>query len=225
MHQQKPAIERYYDPFASTGIGYTNLIGEFWFDGYSPAASFCLMPLYEDILRLGAIELNDAIRRSNYSFQLINNKIRIFPIPTAEFNVYFDYYVVDDKYASITSGSIASSSAVASDYSNVPFTNIPYSGINSVGRQWIFKYTLALAKELLGNIRDKYESIPIPDAEVRLNGSELIQQGREEKEALMTQLRETLEQTGKKAQLEKEKENAQAMQEIFQKIPLPIYIF
>ena len=41
-----------------------------------------------------------------------------------------------------------------------------YNQINDPGKQWIRKYTLALSKELLGGIRSKYSTVPIPGGEV-----------------------------------------------------------
>jgi hypothetical protein len=99
-----------------------------------------------------------------------------------------------------------------------------YEDINDVGRMWIFKYTLALAKELLGNIRSKYQTIPIPNSEVTLDGSTLRTEGTQERNELITQLRESLEQTGRKAQLERQRDNSQNMKTIFSNVPMPFFI-
>ena len=146
--------------------------------------------------------------------------------------MYFEYLLVKDRDSQgiYNSGSFynASGSFVGSntigDYSNVPYNNIPYSGINSVGKQWIRKYFLALCKEVLGSIRQKYQTIPIPGAEVSLDGGELRQEAASEKEQLMTQLRENLEATGRKAQMELRESEAQQLNSALQKIPLGIYI-
>ena len=106
----------------------------------------------------------------------------------------------------------------------MPYKNIPYSGINSVGKQWIRKYFLALCKELLGSIRQKYQTIPIPGAEVTLDGGELRQEASAEKTDLITQLRENLEATGRKAQMEMREAESQQLQSTLQKVPLGIYV-
>jgi hypothetical protein len=222
-HTMKPAIARYYDPFATTGLGLTNLMSEFGFDGYSPAVTFVMMPAYEDLLRLQAIELNDMIRKSAYSFELANNIIKFTPLFQFDGVIYFDYMVVDDKQGGIYASGSASGSRV-SDYSNIPYQHIEYNNINSMGRQWIYKYTLALAKELLGMIRSKYQRIPIPNAEILLDGEILRREATAEKEGLIKELRETLEQTGLKQQILRQNEIAKATQEIFEKIPLIFYI-
>jgi len=223
-HYMPPAIARYYDPFATTGLGLTNLMSEFGFDGYSPPVTFVMMPAYEDLLRIQAIEINDMIRKSQYSFMVSNNVVRFTPIFKADATIWFDYMVVDDKTGISTMLQSGSENSVVSDFSNVPYENIQYGNINSIGRLWIYKYTLALAKELLGNIRSKYESIPIPDAVIRMDGDTLRREAAEEKENLIKEIRETLEQTGYQAQLKKHMENAEAMNSIFQKIPIPIFI-
>ena len=223
-HYMPPAIARYYDPFATTGLGLTNLMSEFGFDGYSPPVTFVMMPAYEDLLRIQAIEINDMIRKSQYSFMVSNNVVRFTPIFKADATVWFDYMVVDDKTGLASMLASGSENSVVSDFSNVPYENIQYGNINSIGRLWIYKYTLALAKELLGNIRSKYESIPIPDANIRMDGDTLRREASEEKQNLIKEIRETLEQTGYQAQLKKHMENAEAMNNIFQKIPIPIFI-
>ena len=229
-HYMPAAIARYYDPFATTGLGLTNLMSEFGFDGYSPPVTFVMMPAFEDLLRIQAIEINDMIRKSQYSFQIANNIVRFTPIFTTDKTIWFDYYVVGDKLdgadGSGSNGAIqsGSSNSVVSDFSNIPYDNIPYSNINSIGRLWIYKYTLALAKELLGNIRSKYQEIPIPDATIRLDGETLRREAAQEKEFLVKEIRETLEQTGQQAQMKKQMENAEAMNSMFHYVPTPIFI-
>jgi len=226
-HEMPPAIARYYDPFATTGLGLTNLMSEFGFDGYSPPVTFVMMPAYEDLLRIQAIEINDMIRKSQYSFTVSNNVVRFSPIFTRDTVIYFDYLVVDDKSGGASGSNTlqsGSENSVVSDFSNIPYDNIQYKNINGMGRLWIYRYCLALAKELLGIIRSKYQEIPIPDASIRLDGEQLRREGEKEKEDLIKEIRETLEQTGYKAQLEKQMENADAMNKIFSKVPLPIYI-
>lgn len=219
FYDNSPAIARYFDPYAGAGIGLQNLMTEFGFDGFSPAVSFVMLPAFEDLLRIQAIQFNDMIRKSQYTFQVVNNKLKIFPIPTNTFNLFFEYYVTNDKFAS----NVDLSHGLVSDYSNVPYTNILYSNINDVGKMWIRRYTLCLVKEILGNIRSKYKMLPIPNNEVTLDGETLRTEAIQEKEILMKELRESLEESGKQAQMKKQKENEENMQEIFNKIPLLIY--
>jgi hypothetical protein len=231
-HQMPPAIARYYDPFATTGLGLTNLMGEFGFDGYSPAVTFVMMPAYEDLLRIQAIEINDMIRKSQYSFKVANNIITFTPIFTPEKinefkgKIWFDYMVVDEKMAAGSTFQEPTSidEQYVSDLSNIPYENIKYLNINDMGRLWIYRYTLATAKELLGNIRSKYDQIPIPDAQIKLDGDTLRRESAEERKILIEELRDTLEQTGQQAQMKKQMENAEAMANIFRRIPLPIFI-
>lgn len=223
-HFMPPAIARYYDPFATTGLGLTNLMAEFGFDGYSPPVTFVMMPAYEDLLRIQAIEINDMIRKSQYSFSVSNNVIRFSPIFTKDAVVYFDYMVVEDKSGGDALLQSGSENSIVSDFSNIPYNNIQYQNINSIGRLWIYRYTLALAKELLGTIRSKYAEIPIPDATIRMDGEILRREAAEEKKGLLEEIRETLEQTGQQAQYKKQMENAQAMQSIFTHVPNLIFI-
>ena len=220
-----PAINRFFDPYSVSGQGTLNLIDEFGFGSFSPAAQFILMPIFEDMLRIQAIEFNDQFRKSAHTFNIVNNKLQVFPRPTATSiatmpRIYFEYFVRDEFVANSTDVR----GNVVSDYSNMGYDFIPYGGINDVGKQWIRKYTLALVKELLGAIREKYSNIPIPGSEISLDGAALRAEATTEKEALMTQLRETLEELSRKVQFENRNNEANQQQEMLRKVPLAIYI-
>tara|TARA_B100001778_G_scaffold205992_1_gene170157 strand:+ start:162 stop:1313 length:1152 start_codon:yes stop_codon:yes gene_type:complete len=222
-YEGTPAMQRFFDPYATTGYGTLNMVEGFGFGNYSPAVSFTLMPLFEDLLRVQAIELNDSIRKSAYSFTLVNNKLRVFPDPEESSTLYLDYVDTSDRDNPLIT-EYSGSTDVVSDYSNVPYDNMEYQFINDVGKQWIRKYGLALCKELLGIIRSKYGTIPIPNADTTLDGDTLRSEAAAEKETLITQLREMLEQTSRKALLEADKDEAEFLQEKLQKVPYPIYI-
>jgi len=222
-YEATPAITRFFDPYSVGAQGTLNLISELGFGNYSPAAQFLMMPLYEDVLRMQQIEFNDTIRKSAFTFNIVNNKLTIFPVPskyTPIRKIYFDYFDRTD----FENNSAQVKSNVVSDYSDIKYDFIQYSNINDVGKQWIRKYTLALAKELLGAIREKYNTIPIPDGEVSLDGASLRAEAQVEKDALITQLRENLEELGRKTQFEIRKNEADYHQEMLRKIPLQIYV-
>ena len=223
FYESTPAMQRFFDPYATTGYGTINMVEGFGFGNYSPAVSFTLMPLFEDLLRVQAIEMNDSIRKSAYSFSLVNNKLRIFPDPTEDRNLRFEYVKVSERDNPLIT-QYSGSADVVSDFSNVPYNNMLYRKINDVGIQWIRKYGLALCKELLGIIRSKYGTLPIPNADTTLDGDTLRSEAAAEKEALITQLREMLEQTSRRALLEADKDEAEFLQEKLQKVPYPIYI-
>ena len=218
------AVSRFYDPYAGT-FDQRQLLDAFGFGNVSPAISFVLKPISYDLARANAIETSDLVRKSAYSFELHNNNLRIFPRPTdgdGGEKIYFEYYVKDDIRN--TNNENAGLQGGVSDPSNVPYTFITYSDINAPGRQWIRKYTSALAKELLGIIRSKYSSMPVPDGEVTLDGEGLKTEGREEKTQLLEELKEFLESVSLTEKLKAEAEEANAQQEVLAKAPLPIYI-
>ena len=217
--QQSPAITRFFDPYLGSGYGTIQQLSEFGFQNYSPAVNYLMMPIYDDLLRIEAIELNDMVRRSAYSFELINNKLRIFPQPQATGSIIFQYIKTGDR-SSITVGSTSHTS----DFSDINYDFMTYNLINSPGRQWIRKYTLALAKELLGEIRSKYGALPTPGGDVSLDGDTLRTEASAEKENLIAQLREDLEQASKRNLMERQKEIAEFQQESINKVPLNIYI-
>ena len=214
------AVNKYFDPYAGVNSNNLNLLDSFGWGNYSPAIQFLLMPMYADLLRIQGIELNDQIRKSAYSFELVNNKLRIFPKPTEAYKLHFKYLVKDDRGNPLKGSSVGR----VSDISNAPYDNMEFRHINDVGKQWIKKYALALCKELLGTIRSKYGSVPIPNGDVTMDGDTLRNEASAEKETLVTQLREILEQTSRKAMMEAERDEAEALQEKLQKVPYPIYI-
>tara|TARA_B100000287_G_scaffold349413_1_gene337959 strand:- start:1199 stop:2383 length:1185 start_codon:yes stop_codon:yes gene_type:complete len=222
FNQGPAAITRFYDPFAGS-FEQRSMLDNLGMGNVSPAISFVLRPLSHDIVRSQAIESNDKIRKSAYSFELINNQLRIFPRPTSDDageKVWFNYYVRDEKNATtntFTDGRV-------SDPSNAPYTNITYNDINAPGRNWIRKYTLALSKELLGIIRSKYASMPLPNGEVSLDGEALKAEGREEKAQLLDELNTFLESVSLTERTRQEQERAEANQQVLNKAPLEIYI-
>lgn len=221
-HEATPAITRFFDPYSVGAQGTLNLMSELGFGSYSPAAQFLMMPLYEDVLRMQQIEFNDHIRKSTHTFNIVDNKLEIFPIPVAGAigKVYFEY-MSRDEFANESQTIQADS---LSDYSDVPYDFIQYSNINDVGKQWIRKYTLALSKELLGAIREKYSNVPIPDGEVSLDGAALRAEAQVEKDLLMTQLRENLEELSRKNVMENKAQESTYQQQMLQKVPLKIYV-
>ena len=201
-HYQPAAINRYFDPYAGTGTGIQSLMQTFGFGNYSPGVNFMLMPMYFDALKLQAIEFNDQIRKSAYHFEINADRyLRLFPIPTSDYTLWFDYTVANSS-TDLTIDQTAEEGeddekdrGTITDMSNAPYKRPTYSFINEPGRQWIRKYALALCKEMLGGIRGKYQSVPIPGSETTLDYSRLLSEASAEKDSLIVQLREDLEAT------------------------------
>jgi hypothetical protein len=215
-------VTRFYDPYAGTGLGTQNLMDSFGFGAYSPSVNFVLMPISYDMQVIQAIEFNDTVRKSAYSFELINNKLRIFPIPDrSNVNIYFQYLKIDERLNSI----IGNTPGAVTNPSNVNFTNPNYSQINSIGRQWIFEYTLALCKEMLGYVRGKYQNtIPIPGREISLNSSDLVTAATTEKTALIERLRTYLDETSRQALLARKQAESDSTMNELGKSPMQIFI-
>ena len=224
-YEAPPAIMRYFDPYAGTGTGIQSLMDAFDFGSYSPGVNFLLMPISYDLLKVQAIEFNDQVRKSAYSFELHNNNLRLFPTPKTTGLIWFEYYKVEDKQSLDDSTSTAGGAGTSiSNISNVPYTNPNYAAINSIGRQWIFKYALALSKELLAYVRGKYTTVPVPGSEATLNQADLLADARSEKEALVVNLRDILEKTSKVSQLERKSQEAGFLQDTLKQVPMVIFI-
>ena len=222
FNQAPAAISKFYDPFAGS---YDNieLLDSFGMGNVSPAVSYIMRPISYDLARANAIETNDKVRKSAYSFEIVDNKLRIFPRPKSNDGgnkIYFHYYRRDDKVSTTR----PYTNNKVSDPSNIPYKFITYQEINAAGRNWIRKMTLALAKELLGIIRSKYASMPLPNGEVSLDGESLKAEGREEKANLMEELNTFLEAVSLSERSRQEQEQAESQQQVLNKAPLKIYI-
>lgn len=225
FYEADPAITRYFDPYAGTGQQTNNMLDAFGFGGSSPAITFMLQPIYADLLRVQAIEFNDQVRKSAYSFEIVNNKLRIFPTwnNSNTGSLYVEWCKVSDR-DNVVRTRYSGSNDTISDISNAPYNNMSYQHINDVGKTWVRKFGLALSKELLGMVRSKYGTIPIPNSEVSLDGETLRAEATAEKEQLLEQLREMLDQTSQRALMEADREVADNLQEKLKKVPYPIYI-
>lgn len=223
FYESPPAITRYFDPYAGTGVGMQQMMESFGWGSFSPAINFMLMPINYDLQKIQAIELNDQIRKSQYTFELVNNKLRVFPIPNDTAITYLSFHYVkleetNQPYYDRDGREIITNA------SNVPYENPNYTRINSVGRQWIFEYGLAIVKEILGYVRGKYSQIPIPGSEVTLNQSDLISAATSEKAALVERLRAYFDTTSRKTLLEKKAEEGAAQNKIISEVPMVIFI-
>jgi len=211
-HEAPAAINRYFDPYAGTGTGIQSLMQSFGFGNYSPGVNFMLMPLYFDILKLQAIEFNDQIRKSAYHFELESGRyLKIFPIPTGNYTLWYEFKNSHNPNTGATGPSVTEDDSGnqkpldrVTNISNANYTAPIYAYINEPGRQWIRKYCLALAKEMLGSVRGKYQTIPIPGSDTTLDYSRLLSEAQAEKDKLIETLRTDLELTSKEKQLERE---------------------
>jgi hypothetical protein len=222
-YEAPPAIMRYFDPYAGTGVGMQQMMDSFGWGSFSPAINFMLMPINYDMQKIQAIEFNDQIRKSQYTFELVNNQLKVFPIPITR-NVQFlcfQYVKLDEVNQPYYD---RDGREIITNASNVPYENPNYTRINSVGRQWIFEYGLALVKEMLGYVRGKYSQIPIPGSEVTLNQSDLIAAATSEKTALIERLRNYFDTTSRKTLLEKKAAEGEAQNKTLGQAPMTIYI-
>jgi len=222
-YEISPAIMRYFDPYAGTGVGMQQMMDSFGWGSFSPAINFMLMPINYDMQKIQAIEFNDQIRKSQYTFELKNNQIKVFPIPVQRGvrKLCFEYVKLEETNQPYFD---RNGREIITNASNVPYQNPNYTRINSVGRQWIFEYGLALVKEMLGYVRGKYSQIPIPGSEVTLNQSDLISAATSEKTSLIERLRTYFESTSRKTLLQKKAEEGEAQNKTLGQAPMTIYI-
>jgi len=222
-YEAPPAIVRYFDPYAGTGTGMMQMLDSFGWGSYSPAINFMLMPINYDLQKIQAIELNDQIRKSQYTFELVNNMLRIFPIPRGGGirELHFEYMILSEANSPYVD---TQGQNIITNASNVPYDNPVYSQINSIGRSWVFEYALAIVKEILGYVRGKYSNIPIPNAEVTLNQSDLIAAATSERNALIERLRAYFDGTSRQSLLERKAAEATSQKSILNEVPMVIFV-
>jgi hypothetical protein len=225
FYQGVPASADYY--FAG-GIGIGGSFGGFFgglggVAGYGYGTNWFITPLSYNVGAIQQVELAQDILLSAFSFELINNKLRIFPVPTdadSGINIWFQYLLKDERLAD----SITQSPGQVSNVSNANYNNPIYAQINSIGRAWIFEYTLALVKEMLGYVRGKYSTIPIPGDTVTLNQADLLASATADKNALIEKLRAYFDQTSREALLQRRKNESDHAQSELNKSPMVIFI-
>jgi hypothetical protein len=217
MHFNPSAAYRFFD--TTSAINYLN--NEFSFESFTPETVFYVLPVFEDILRGGQMNISNRVRRSNYSYRVTGTKLRIFPMPTAVdpmrlwIRVGFESSPLNPAFADASINGV-------SNLSNVPYGNFVFARVNSLARQWVRQYTLALAKELLGMIRSKFSSVPIPGGDLQLDGSDLKSSAKEEKEKLKTDLREMLDSMTYNKLIEMKAAEVDNVQKILKSIPVPM---
>jgi hypothetical protein len=222
FYEATPAITRYFDPYAGTGTGMMQMLDSFGWGSYSPAINFMLMPINYDLQKIQAIELNDQIRKSQYTFELVNNMLRLFPIPNGGLKIlHFEYMILSEANAPYVD---TQGQDIITNASNVPYNNPTYTAINSIGRQWIFEYALAISKEILGYVRGKYQTVPIPGSEVTLNQSDLISAATSEKQSLIERLRGYFDTTSRKTLLANKAEESVSQKSLLNDVPMVIFI-
>lgn len=214
-------------------------------ESYVPDTRFYVLPLFEDVLRASMLETAQRVRRSHYSYRVTGRNIRIYPTPNnliPFFNdklwirVGFPPSAVPGLVGTFFSGSAQSSTTLeaaalpnslifgVSNPANIPFGFIQYSSLNPWARNWIIQMTLALSKELLGLVRNKFKNFPIPGAELTLNGDDLVAQGREDKTGLLTGdsgIITTLEGLTYDKLAELEANRAEQNQKLLKMLPMP----
>lgn len=216
FHMNPQAAYRFFD--TSSAINY--MANEFAFESFTPETVFYVLPVFEDVLRAGQMDLSNRVRRSNFSYKITGTKIRIYPTPTKDDPKKLwirVLYSPDPFNPAYNDDSIYG----VSNVSNVPFGHLRFQNINSMGRQWIRQYTAALSKELLGYVRSKFASVPIPGGDVQLNGSDLVSQAQTEKDALATQLREQLDKLTYSSLIVGAADEAEALNRLLRLIPMP----
>lgn len=204
FYKSARAMWRFYGYYGGlNAVGNLSTYGQ-----YADDSTFEIIPAWHNKLQAMAYEDNIYTRISHYSYEIKNNKLRLFPIPdsTDIRTFWFEFAVGSGNGSNIGIGNLSGSSYQASankdpriggvnNINTLPFSNIPFQNINAIGKHWIRRYALAVAKGMLAEVRSKFQTIPIPGESVTLNGADLRAQSKEEKDSLKEELLKILEDT------------------------------
>jgi hypothetical protein len=205
--------------------GGINVVGNLQNYGqYSDDSTFEVIPAWQNKLQAMAYEDHLYTRTSHYSYELKNNILRLFPPPSTASprKFWIEFSVATDPWESDEGVDIGVNGV--NNINTFPVGNIPYENINSIGKQWIRRFALALTKEILGQIRSKFSTIPIPGESVTLNGPALISEGREEQEKLREELKTVLDELTYTKLMTGDAELVEAVNNIEKQIPNLIFV-
>jgi hypothetical protein len=219
------AMWRFYGYYGAIGVvGNYSTYGQ-----YADDSTFEIVPAWQNKLQAMMYEDNLYTRVSHYSYEIIDNRLRLYPTPRGEDNfagymnrVWFRFRIADNSWGeddSTNTGVLG-----VNNINTLPFDNIPYENINSMGKQWIRNYALALCKEMLGQIRGKFQSVPIPGESVTLNYSSLLSEAQKEKDDLRQGLRDMLKEVEYPELAKKDQEKVAAAEDTLRRSPLPIFV-
>jgi hypothetical protein len=205
--------------------GGLNTVGDLASYGqFSDDSTFELIPAWQN--KAQAMGFEDAIytRNSHYSYQIKNNNLTLYPAPVdiSPDKFWVEFYVEEDPWVENAASKVGTEGI--NNMNTLPFENIPYHKINSIGKQWIRRFALAVSKEMLGNIRSKFATIPIPGESVTLNGADLISQSKDEQEKLREELKTVLDELTYSKLMETDAATVESVNKIQERIPLSVYV-
>ena len=208
--------------FGGTSVGTVGNLSTYGM--YADDANFQIVPAWQNVLQAYAYEEDMNVRASHYSFEINNNRLRIFPTPdgTNPEKFWVKFRVSEDAYEQEDDRTYGADGV--NNMSTLPFPNVPYENINSIGKQWIRRFALSLSKETLGQVRSKISSIPIPGNDVTLNGSALISEAKEEQNSLREELKAVLDELVYGKLAEGDAALQESLNTVFKNIPHGIYV-
>ncbi len=217
-HHPQRLTSPYFNPLIYPGFNMANIMTEFG-GAYASNVRFMIMPLFETGMLMQAIKMDQMIRKSHFGFELIKNRIRLYPTPKFEMDIRIDYILSQDKFKR------AIRDDTVNNISNFPiYQHIPYDKINIPGKNWIYRYTLANCKGILGTIRSKYGGIPYTQGQVTLDGDTLRSESQAEKDKLIQELKLILQQSSIYHLMQKKRQMSDNVNVILQRVPSPIII-
>ena len=203
--------------------GGLNVVGNLNYYGqFSDDTTFEIIPSWHNKLQAMAYEDHLWTRLSHYSYELHNNKLRLYPIPDGFIRDMWVQFTVEADGWREDSDRMHGNKGI-NNMNTLPFDNIPYKNINAIGKHWIRNYALAIATGMLAQIRGKFTSIPIPGDSVTLNSGDLATLSANSMTELKQELKTILDEMTYRALAEKDAAMVTAIDTVQQEIPMMIY--
>jgi len=213
------AMWNYYGYYGGVNVmGNLSSYGQF-----SDDSTFELVPAWQNKLQAKAFEESLYVRASHSAYELKNNRLRLFPTPgdATPANMWVEFVVADDTWVEDAAARLGVDGI--NNMNTIPLQNVPYRNINSIGKQWIRRFALALSKEMLGLVRSKFSSIPIPGNDISMNGDALISAGKEEQTALRDELKTVMDELTYSKLMEGDAEVVENSNKVMGQVPMLIY--
>ena len=194
------------------------------FGQYGSDSTFEVSPVWQQELYASAYENALKVRSSHYSYEIRNNRVRIYPVPTLVSGLdkmWINFRIANEAYEEESDRKYGADGI--NNMNSLPFPNVPYANINSIGKHWIRRFCLALCKETLGQVRSKIGSVPIPGNDITLNGSALISEGQQEQEKLREELKAVFDELTYGKLAEGDQQLQASTEEVLKRVPHGIY--
>lgn len=208
FYKTRPSHWRFFGGFMGN---YATVGGMGNYGGYANSSYFQLTPVWETKLAMANMEEALWTRTSHFSYEIVNNKLRIYPIPSSSSpdKMWFRFSVEANPLSASSMDQYYVDGV--NNVNTLPLGNIPFEKINGPGHDWIREYLIALSARSLALIRGKHQSYQLQGGRsIQMNTADLMQMGRDDLEKLEDKLNKHLDDMVRSELAKRKKEQVDA---------------